>query len=213
MLFPSIVLWILFGIAPGEVPTLQMPAAVTVVIETELGAITLEVDQAHAPITSANFLKYVDGGFYDGGEFHRAVRPDNEVRQDAPIEVVQARINQQRLAEQFPPIPLEQTSVTGLKHRDGTVSMARDVTLTAPGPDTALSDFFICIGHRPSLDFGGNRSPDRRGFAPFARVVGGADVVKRIQMSPTPKDQPARFGAAAGQTLVPPITILRAHRN
>jgi peptidyl-prolyl cis-trans isomerase A (cyclophilin A) len=96
------------------------------------------------------------------------VRLDNEVRQDAPIEVIQARINQQRLGERFPPIPLERTSVTGLKHRDGTVSMASDVTPTAPGPDTALSDFFICIGDLPSLDFGGDRSPDRQGFAPSA---------------------------------------------
>jgi peptidyl-prolyl cis-trans isomerase A (cyclophilin A) len=91
--------------------------------------------------------------------------------------------------------------------------MARDVTPTAPGPDTALSDFFICIGDLPSLDFGGDRSPDRQGFAAFGRLVAGADVVKQIQMSPTPKDEPARFGAAAGQTLVPPIKILRAYRK
>ena len=216
MLFSIALFWIpgtFWWTALGQLPASQTPAAVVVIIETELGALTLEVDQAHAPITSANFLRYVDGGFYNGGEFHRAVRPDNEVRQDAPIQVIQARIAQQRLGERFPPIALERTSVTGLKHRDGTVSMARDVTEAAPGPDTALSDFFICIGDLPSLDFGGHRSPDRQGFAAFGRLVGSADVVKRIQMSPTPKDQPARSGAAAGQTLVPPIKIVRAYRK
>jgi peptidyl-prolyl cis-trans isomerase A (cyclophilin A) len=87
-------------------------------------------------------------------------------------------------------VPLERTSVTGLRHLDGTLSMARD------GPDTATSDFFICIGDQPSLDFGGKRNPDGQGFAAFGHVVGGMDVVRRIQAAP-----------ADGQSLTPPVRI------
>src|SRR5260370_42077418 len=81
------------------------------VLETELGNVMIEVDTVHAPVTAANFLKYVDGGFYNGGEFHRAVRPDNEVRKDAPIQVIQFRINHAREGEELAPIPVERTSV------------------------------------------------------------------------------------------------------
>src|SRR5439155_15995203 len=176
-------------------------------------SMTLEIDTAHAPITATNFLRYVDQGFYDGGEFHRAVRPDNEVRKDVPIQIVQARINPGGLGQAFPPIPLERTSVTGLTHRSGTVSMARDVTPTRPGPDTATSEFFISIGDQPLLDDGGARSPDGLGFAAFGRVTAGMDVVRMIQASPTPPSTAATKFAAQGQTLVPPIKILRAHRR
>jgi len=186
---------------------------VVVVFETELGAITIEVDTVRAPITSANFLRYVDARLYDGGEFHRAVRQDNEVRADAPIQVVQARINQARAAEEFGPIPLERTSETGLRHLNGTVSMARDVTPSAPGPDTATSGIFISIGDQPVLDFGGKRSPDGQGFAAFGKVIDGMDVVKRIQHSPTPPGTLATNLAAAGQSLVPTIRIIRAYRK
>src|SRR3989304_3161445 len=107
------------------------PAPVTVVFETELGSIVMEVDVARAPITAANFLKYVDGKFYDGGVANRAVRPDNTVRKDVEIQVIQFQSDPSRNREQFPPIPLERTSVTGLKHVDGALSMARS------GPDSA----------------------------------------------------------------------------
>lgn len=184
-----------------------------VVLETELGVITIEVDAARAPITSANFLKYVDAGLYNGGEFHRAVRPDNEVRADAPIQVVQARINQARKDEGYGPIPLERTGQTGLTHLNGTVSMARDVTPTSPGPDTATSGIFICIGDQPILDFAGKRSPDGQGFAAFGRVTAGMDVVRNIQMSRTPRESPSTNLAGAGQTLEPTIKILKAYRR
>jgi peptidyl-prolyl cis-trans isomerase A (cyclophilin A) len=186
---------------------------VVVVLETEAGDITVELDPVHAPITVANFLKYVAGGYYDGGEFCRAVRPDNEVRKDAPIQVIQFRINEARRTQEFPPIPVERTSVTGLRHVDGTVSMARDVTPTRPGPVTATSDVFLTIGDQPSLDDSGNRSPDGQGFAAFGRVIAGMDVVRKIQASPTPKDTPATPRAGLGQTLVPPIRIIRARRK
>jgi cyclophilin family peptidyl-prolyl cis-trans isomerase len=114
-----------------------------VLIETELGNIEVEVDAVHAPITTANFLKYVDGGLYNGGQFHRTVKPFNQPDNKVKIEVVQAGINPTRKNEGFPAIPLERTSVTGLSHKHGTISMARG------NPDSAASDFFICIGDQP----------------------------------------------------------------
>jgi peptidyl-prolyl cis-trans isomerase A (cyclophilin A) len=84
-----------------------------VVFETDQGAIEMEVDAAHAPITAGNFLKYVDGGFFDGGSVIRAVRPDNTVRRDVEIQVIQFQMNQERRRDRFPPIPLERTSVPG----------------------------------------------------------------------------------------------------
>jgi peptidyl-prolyl cis-trans isomerase A (cyclophilin A) len=166
-----------------------------VVIETALGRLAIDVDTARAPITSANFLRYVAGGFYDGGRFHRTVKPDNQPNNAVKIEVVQASIDPDRAADAFPPIPIERTTVTGLAHRDGTVSMARFA------PDSANYDFFICVGDQPELDFGGRRYEDGQGFAAFGRVVHGLEIVRDIQAAP-----------AEGQRLLPPITILSARR-
>jgi peptidyl-prolyl cis-trans isomerase A (cyclophilin A) len=178
------------SLVAGEAAT-----AVRVVLETALGEIEVELDAKRAPRTVANFLRYVDAGHYDGGRFHRTVRPDTEVRKDVPIEVVQAGANPEREKEGFPPVALERTRDTGLRHADGTVSMARD------GTDTATSDFFVCVGDQPSLDFGGGRNGDGQGFAAFGRVARGMDVVRRIQASP-----------AIGQALDPPVLIRRARR-
>jgi peptidyl-prolyl cis-trans isomerase A (cyclophilin A) len=191
----------------------QAAKSVVVVFETDQGDITMEIDIVRAPVTATNFLKYVDSGFYNGGEFCRSVRPDNEIRKDAPIQVIQFRINEARRGDEFPPIPVERTSVTGLKHLDGTVSMARDVTPTRPGPVSATSDVFITIGDQTSLDDTGNRSPDGYGFAAFGRVIAGVNVVKKIHASPTPRETPATPRAGPGQTLVPTIRIIRAYRK
>ena len=123
------------------------------------------------------------------------VKPDNQPNNSIKIEVIQAGINPARAKEQAPPVPLERTSITGLKHVDGTISMAR------LGPDTATSDFFICIGDQPALDFGGMRNPDGQGFAAFGQVTRGMDIVKRIQQAP-----------ADGQSLKPPVEIIRIRR-
>lgn len=173
-----------------------------VVFETEKGAIEMEVDAARAPISAANFLKYVDAKLYDGGSINRAVRPDNTVRHDVEIQVIQFQIDAARRREQFPAIPLERTSVTALKHIDGTLSMARS------GPDTATGSFSIVIGDQPEMDFGGRRNPDGQGFAAFGRVVRGMDVVKAIQMSPT-----GQRGAYGTESLDPPINVLKAYRR
>jgi peptidyl-prolyl cis-trans isomerase A (cyclophilin A) len=178
-------------------PATAEPAGpVRVVIRTEKGDIEVELDAAKAPATVANFLRYVDGRFYDGGRFHRTVKPDNQPDKKVKIEVVQAGINSDRVKEEFAPIKLERTRDTQIAHKDGTISMARD------GPDTATSDFFICIGDQPELDFGGKRNPDGQGFAAFGRVVKGMDVVRKIQAAP-----------ADGQALTPPVKILRVTRG
>ena len=178
-------------------PAVQ-PKPVIVVIETPRGSIEVAVDAAHAPITAANFLAYVDAKLYDGGDFHRTVRPGTETRTDYPIQVIQAEMNQARTAEKLHSIALERTSVTGLKHLDGTISMARG------GADTASDGFFICIGDQPELDFGGKRNADGQGFAAFGRVVAGMDIVKAIQ---------AGAVAPNSQNIRPPIPIVKVYRK
>ncbi|MGH9199616.1 MAG: peptidylprolyl isomerase [Vicinamibacterales bacterium] len=183
-------------------PQTLEPRQNVVVFETEKGTIDMEVDSVHAPATAANFLRYVDAGFYDGGSVNRAVRPDNTVRHDVEIQVIQFQIDSARRREQFPPIALERTSVTGLKHVGGAVSMARS------GPDTATASFSIVIGDQPEMDFDGRRNADGQGFAVFGRVIRGMDVVRLIQASPTGSQGP--YGT---ESLVPPITVLKAYRR
>src|SRR5207247_7129134 len=111
------------------------PAAqgsVRVLVQTERSDIVLEIDATHAPNTAANFLRYVDAGHYDGGTFHRTVKMDNQPDSLVKIEVIQAGVNADRGKDGFPPIPLERTSVTGLRHTDGAISMARGQPDSAP---------------------------------------------------------------------------------
>ena len=186
---------------------LQTPAPpVRVIFETELGAITMEVDVARAPITAENFLKYVDGGFYDGGVINRSVRKDNTTRHDVEIEVIQFQRNSDRTKPSFPPIPMERTSVTGLKHVNGALSMARG------GPDSATASFSIMIGDQPSLDFGGARNADGQGFAAFGKVVDGWDAIKKIHASKTAEAGTPAARAYATESLDPPIKVLKAYR-
>lgn len=172
-------------------------SSVRVLIQTELGDIEVELDAKRAPNTTGNFLRYVDAGHYDGGRFHRTVKlnPDNQPNNTIKIEVIQGGVNPEKSKQGFAPIQLERTSVTGLKHKDGTISMARAFA------DSATSDFFICIGDQPELDFGGKRNSDAQGFAAFGKVVKGMDIVKKIQQSPF-KDQ----------ALTPPIKIIKVQR-
>ena len=188
-------LTLLAGLLTATVPQAK---TVHVVIETEMGKIEVDLDADKAPGTVANFLRYVDDGHYTGGRFHRTVklRPDNQPQSTVKIEVIQAGINPEREKSGWPPIALERTNKTGLKHVDGAISMARD------GPDTATSDFFICIGAQPELDFGGRRNPDGQGFAAFGRVTRGMDVVRKIQAAPV-----------EAQKLTPPVKIIAIKRT
>jgi len=181
----------------------QSAKPVRVRVQTTLGDIVLELDPVKAPGTTANFLKYVDGGHYDGGTFHRTVKMDNQPESTIKIEVIQAGVSEKTAKAGFPAIPLERTSLTGLKHVDGAVSMARGTA------DSATSGWFICINDQPSLDFGGQRNPDGQGFAAFGRVVSGMDVVRKIQQAPSSSNRTSNTEA---QRLTPPITVTKVSR-
>jgi len=167
---------------------------VVVRIETEKGDILVALSGDRAPKSVENFLRYVDEGLYEGGVFHRTVKPDNQPQSPVKTEVIQGGPNPAK-QKSYPPIELERTSLTGLRHVNGVISMARSA------PDTATGDFFICIGDQPELDFGGKRNPDGQGFAAFGLALKGLDVIKKIQQS-----------AAAAQKLTPPIKILKITR-
>ena len=169
---------------------------VHIVIETAAGTIDADLDSARAPITVTNFLRYVDAHAYDGGMFHRTVKPDNQPNNTVKIEVIQGSAATGSSSVRFPAIELERTSLTRLSHTDFALSMAR------AGVNTATSDFFITIGSQPELDFGGKRNADGQGFAVFGHVVKGSDVVRKIQQSP-----------AVEQNLAPPIAITRIVRK
>jgi cyclophilin family peptidyl-prolyl cis-trans isomerase len=166
-----------------------------VLLQTEIGDMEVELYTAKAPVTVSNFLRYVHEGFYSDGVFHRTVTADNQPTNKVKIEVIQGAAKPGKSNELFAPIVLERTRDTGLKHLDGTVSMAR------LAPDSAQDNFFICIGDQPELDFGGQRNPDGQGFAAFGKVLKGMEVVRKIQLSP-----------AEGQQLTPPIRMQRAIR-
>jgi peptidyl-prolyl cis-trans isomerase A (cyclophilin A) len=177
-----------------EIPGQRLPPALPmarVILETDAGEIAIAVDLKHAPRTACNFLKYVTAQAYSGGNFGRTVRPDNQGNNPVPIGVIQAYPNPEFAV--FAPIELERTQQSGLRHLDGTLSMARK------SPDDATAKFFICIGDQPELDFGGRRNPDGQGFAAFGKVVRGMPVVLRIQS-----------GAADGEQLTPPVIIRHA---
>ena len=165
---------------------------ISILISTQLGDIHAELYPDQAPITVANFLRYVDAGYYNEGKFWRTciLEPDNQPNNEIKIEVIQATVRDDKREAQFDPIPLERTTLTGLRHADGTLSMARFA------PDSAQGDFFICINDQPSLDFGGLRNPDGQGFAAFGQVTAGMDVVAAINRAPL-----------AEQTLTPPLVI------
>ena len=156
---------------------------VAVVVETELGAIEIELDFERAPRTAANFLRYVEAGLFDGAMFYRTVRADNQPDSPVTIAVIQGGLGGEREDEGFEAIAMESTDETGLLHRDGVVSMAR------LGPDTARGEFFICVGDQPELDFGGARNPNGFGFTAFGRVTAGMEVVHAIHQAPAEQQQ------------------------
>ncbi len=157
-------------------------------ISTSLGSIIIELYPEKAPKTVANFLKYVDNQWYDSSYFFRVCTPENELHRKFSIEVIQGGDLPE--TKRFSPIDIETTKETGLTHLNGTISMARDT------PNSAQSDFFICINPQPELDYGGKRNPDGYGFAAFGKVVEGMDAVTNIQK-----------GENKGQILVEPIMI------
>ncbi|GAA4030155.1 peptidylprolyl isomerase [Sphingomonas rosea] len=183
------------GVAQATLPSAAAPAAqapakedlVRVALDTEKGRIVLDLDRGRAPVTTANFLRYIDAGRFDGITFYRAMPygKDNGL--------IQGGITRDAKLL-YPAIAHEPASKTGIRHEPGTILMAN------AGPGTAKSDFFITIG---AIPFGDD-------FAPFGHVVEGMDVVKAIFASPT--DPEKGLGAMKGQMLSPGIKITAAKR-
>jgi peptidyl-prolyl cis-trans isomerase A (cyclophilin A) len=147
-----------------------------VVIQTGYGEIELELYAKQAPQTVKAFLQYVDSGYYENSLFYRVLTIDNQPSNAPKTELIQGGIwkTNYALASTLPGIPHEPTDMTGIEHKDGTISLARG----APG--TAATEFFICIGRQKGLDAGGENIADRQGFAAFGRVVKGMSVVRKI---------------------------------
>ncbi len=167
---------------------------VRVRIDTSVGAITVALDTRRAPATAANFLAYVDDGRFDGTTFYRSARKKTDPR----FGFVQGGIktDARRI---LPPFPLETTRITGLRHLDGTISMARH-----DDPKSAGGNYFICVGPIPSLD----ASATSKGYAAFGHVIAGMDVVRRILAAPTTGGS----AATRGQMLANPIRVIRMVR-
>ena len=197
--FIAPMLWILIGAAP---PTKPVPHDVYVAIVTSAGTITVDLDAAHAPLTTANFLKYVDQKRFDGTAFYRSMHLDWGT---PPNGLIQGG-TQNDPKRIIRPVPHEPTSETGLLHKRGTISMAR----FAPG--TATGDFSIMVSDQPSLDAKPDApDPDTKaGFAAFGHIVSGMDVVDRIWN--LPRSTSKGVGVMKGQMLDPVVKIVSMRR-
>jgi peptidyl-prolyl cis-trans isomerase A (cyclophilin A) len=187
---------------PAAAQDAAPPATDRVVLETSLGDITLEIETARAPVTAANFLRYVDEHRFDGTVFYRAMRLDWGQQPNGLIQGG-TQMDPKRV---LPPIAHEPTSQTGIRNTAGAISMAR----YAPG--TATGDFSIMVSDQPGLDADPNGQTDdaRAGFAAFGHVVAGMDVVRKIFDQPTDPD--TGDGWMKGQMLAAPVTIVHARR-
>ncbi|QJU57895.1 peptidylprolyl isomerase [Sphingomonas sp. AP4-R1] len=183
------------GAMPAAAPA-PKPATVKVTLTTSEGPIVLELEKERAPITTANFLRYVDAKRFDGIGFYRAVKVQ------PGFGLIQAGLRNDP-KKVFPNIAHEPTTKTGLHHEDGTISMA----MAAPG--TASADFFIMVGPAPTMD--ADPATNNAGFAAFGHVVEGMDLVRKIMDEPT--SQTAGPAAMKGQMLVAPVKILTARRT
>lgn len=164
-------------------------------IVTTAGNIVVALDSRRAPKTTANFLAYVDDGRLDGTSFYRAAR-----RKNAPeLGYVQGGIGTDA-RRTLPPVEHESTGQTGIRHRDGVISMAR----RGGAPGSAMGNFFIMLGANPALD----AAPGRHGYAAFGHVISGMDTVRHILARPTG----GGTGAMRGQMILKPVRLIRAER-
>jgi peptidyl-prolyl cis-trans isomerase A (cyclophilin A) len=185
-------------LAAAPLPALAAGAKPRVAIQTDHGTIVVELEDKKAPITSANFLRYVDAHKYDGGTFYRASRTKG-VKGAGSIQG-----GPPDRARRYAPIAHESTRQTGIKHRAGTISMARN----APG--SATCDFFICASPMPYLDAHPGAPGDNLGFAAFGQVVQGLDIVRKILALPA--NGPAPYPQMKGQMLEPKVAITSMKR-
>jgi peptidyl-prolyl cis-trans isomerase A (cyclophilin A) len=178
---------------------LAAPGKPRVVIRTGRGPIVVELEAQRAPLTSANFLRYVDAHAYDGGTFFRAARSPDNPKEGTIVGAPAAKVRP------FPPIAHESTTKTGLRHRNGTISLGRF------DPGTATNNFFICVGDQPYLDAHPGEPGDNLGYAAFGQVVEGMAVVEKILSLPT--NGATKFKDQRGQWLKPPVPILSMRRR
>lgn len=171
-----------------------------VAIETNLGRIVVALDRGHAPVTTANFLHYVDTHRYDGQVFYRAMHVADQNGADGGL--IQGGITTDA-RKLFPPIAHEPTTQTGLHNAKGAIALAN------AGPGTGRADFFILVSDMPGLDAGGP-SGDPNGFAVFGHVTDGMDVVRKIWSAPV--SQTKGEGVMKGQMLDPPVKIIKVER-
>lgn len=190
------------ALARDETAPLPPVELVRVKMETDLGPIVLDLDKGRAPVTTANFLRYVDEKRLDGTVFYRVMRLDWGT---PPNGLIQGG-TQGDPKRNLPPIIHEPTNETGLAHKAGAISMAR----FAPG--TAAGDFSIMVSPQPGLDARPDaESPDARpGFAVFGEVVDGMDVVRAIYDAPLSETKGEGF--LKGQIIDQPIRIVTVRR-
>ena len=184
------------------VPPAPLPDIVRVVMTTDLGVMTMDVDAKRAPITARNFINYVNQKRFDGTTFYRVMQlnwgtPPNGIIQAGPRGDPKSVLK---------PIAHEPTTTTGILHKAGTLSMAR----LAPG--TATGDFTIMLSDQPYFDADPTREDpgSRDGYAAFGQVVDGMEVARKIYdapLSPTLGE-----GILKGQMIEKPVRIIGARR-
>ncbi|MCW3836176.1 peptidylprolyl isomerase [Sphingomonas canadensis] len=194
ILFSLAALLALGAAPPAGQQTQPIPGMVRVRLVTSEGNIVLALDTRRAPKTTANFLAYVDDGRLNDTLFYRAAK-----RTGAPrFGFIQGGIGTD-YRRMLPPVKLEPTSQTGIRHTDGVISMARSAN-----PDSGTGNFSLLIGPNPALD----AKPGNPGYAAFGRIIAGMDVAKRILAKPVGGGR----GAMKGQMILAPVKILRAER-
>lgn len=203
------VLFVALGLGSAAFAQKAPPAPAApayVALTTDLGKIVVELDRQNAPVTSANFLAYVDKKLFDGTSFYRAMTLTPEGLGLVQGGLSGAPAKDAAKHRPLPPIAHEPTTRTGLAHTDGAISMARG----APG--TATGDFFIITGGAiPGLDANPDRGGDNLGYAVFGRVVQGMDVVRAILGQPVSATKGE--GSMRGQMLEKPVVIEKAART
>ena len=195
MIIPGMLMLMVFGTAVADEGTVR------ITMSTSEGDIGIDLYLDKAPVTAGNFLKLVENGDMDGGSFYRVVTFEND-NGNPKIEVIQGGLGDR--SEGFDTIDHETTEQTGILHTDGVISMARG------GVGTASTEFFICIGDQPGLDYGQPRNADMQGFAAFGKVVTGMDTVRRINALPA--DAPSESEYTRGQILSAPAEITKVRR-
>jgi peptidyl-prolyl cis-trans isomerase A (cyclophilin A) len=153
----------------------------TIDIKTYFGDIIVELYPEKAPKTVAAFLSYVDSGYYKNTSFYRVLKKEDQSMNVAKTQLIQGGLWQTNFKKQqsIPGIPLETTKQTGILHQEGVISLARN-----EDPNSGNTEFFICMDDEPDYDYGGDASPDKRGYVTFGRVIDGMKYVKQIHEQP-----------------------------